>query len=314
MLDQRAAPVIASAFGLGADPRLAGPVARGEQGLLWELTTDAGRFAVKALVEPTYEDEVREDAAFQDAAVAAGILAPTILRTGDGDVLLDLDGTPVRAYGWVDLADRDPGIDAVAVGALVASLHTFGYAGANPVDPWYVDPVGAPRWDELIDAVRRAGAAFTGRLAAYRDELVAMEALLEPPRDLITCHRDLWADNVRATPDGSIAVIDWENGGLADPSQELALVLFEYADADEVRAGELYGAYLEGGGPGRLRDRGTFAMAIAQLGHIAEWALERWLQAEAPAERERLASLVGEVLDRPLTIATIDRLVETVGG
>ncbi|HEY7478184.1 MAG TPA: aminoglycoside phosphotransferase family protein [Actinomycetota bacterium] len=314
MLDQRAADPVAAAFGLGPNPRLRGPVARGEQGLLWELITDDGRFAVKALLERTVEAEVREDAAFQDAAVAAGILAPPIRRTAEGDVLLDLDGTPVRAYGWVDLHDRDPGIDAGAVGALVASLHRLGYVGTNPTDPWYVDPVGTPRWDELVAAVRAADAAFAEPLAAYRDELVAMEALLEPPRDLITCHRDLWADNVRATPDGSLAVIDWENGGLADPSQELALVLFEYADADAHRAEALSRAYRDAGGPGHVRDRGAFAMVIAQLGHIAEWALERWLEAEEPGERDRLAALIGEVLDRPLTIAAIDQLVEAVGS
>jgi Ser/Thr protein kinase RdoA (MazF antagonist) len=314
MLDQRAARPIAAAFGLGRDPHLTGPVARGEQGLLWHLATDDGRFAIKALLEPTREEAVRADAAFQDAAVAAGIPAPPIRRTAAGDVLLDIDGAQVRAYGWLDLLEPDPAIDAAAVGQLVASLHTLGYAGTNPVDPWYVDPVRAPRWDELVAAVRSADAGFADGFAAYRDELVAMEALVEPPRDPITCHRDLWADNVRATPDGSLAVIDWENGGLADPSQELALVLFEYADADEVRARALHAAYIEHGGPGRIRDRGTFAMVIAQLGHIAEWALERWLAADAPPERERLEALVGEVLDRPLTIAGIDRLVEAVSG
>jgi aminoglycoside phosphotransferase (APT) family kinase protein len=137
---------------------------------------------------------------------------------------------------------------------------------------------------------------------------------LEPPGELITCHRDLWADNVRATPGGSLAVIDWENGGLADPSQELALVLFEYADGDPRRARALVGAYRDAGGPGRIVGRGTFSMTIAQLGHIAEWALERWLEAEGAAERERLEALVGEVLGRPLTIDAIDRLVEAVAS
>jgi Phosphotransferase enzyme family len=314
MLDQRAAVPVAAAFGLGPNPRLVGPVARGEQGLLWELSSDTGRFAVKALLEPTVEDDVREDAAFQDAAVAAGITAPRIRRTEAGRVLLDLDGTSVRAYGWVDLHDRDPGIEAEAVGSLVASLHRLNHAGTNPVDAWYVDPVGAPRWDELVAAVRAARARFAEPLAAYRDELVTMEAHLEPPRDLLTCHRDLWADNVRATLDGSLCVIDWENAGLADPSQELAVVLFEYAGADVGRARALCDAYVEGGGPGRIRDRGSFAMAVAQLGHIAEWALERWLAAGTPAERQRLEALIGEVLERPLTNAGIDRLVEAVGS
>ena len=30
----------------------------------------------------------------------------------------------------------------------------------------------------------------------------------EPPRDLATCHRDLWADNVLPTQGGGLCVID----------------------------------------------------------------------------------------------------------
>ncbi len=313
MLDPASVGAIAAAFGVGFPARLEGPVARGEQGLIWDLRTPSGRYAVKELLEATTEDEVREDARFQEAACASGIPAPTIVRTTDGAVLLDLDGTPVRAYGWVDLHERDPGIDPGAVGSLVASLHRLAFEGSNPVDPWYTDPVGVARWDELVREVSAAGASSAEGFAAYRDELVAMEALLQPPRELLTCHRDLWADNVRATPDGSVCVIDWENGGLADPSQELAVVLFEYAGEDDERARALYGAYVDAGGPGRIRDRGTFSMVIAQLGHIGEWALERWLEAGAGPERDRLSALVDEVLTRPLTLSGIDRLVDAVG-
>jgi Ser/Thr protein kinase RdoA (MazF antagonist) len=312
VLDPGSADAIAAAFGVGSPAQLAGPVARGEQGLIWELGTPSGRFAVKELLEPTAEGEVREDARFQEAACARGIPAPAIVRTIAGDVLLDLDGTPVRAYGWVDLLERDPGIEPAAVGGLVSALHRLGFQGSNPVDPWYVEPVGAARWDELIRQVRAAGAPFAEGLAGYRDELVALEALLEPARERITCHRDLWADNVRATTDGSVCVIDWENGGLADPSQELALVLFEFAGEDDDRARTLYAAYVDDGGPGRIRDRGTFSMLIAQLGHIGEWALERWLGAGHGPERERLSALVDEVLMRPLTVAGIDRLLGAV--
>ncbi len=312
MLDPGSAEVVAAAFGLGTAERLAGPVAGGEQGLIWELRTASGRYAVKALFERATESEVGDDARFQDAARASGIPAPAIVRTTEGAVLLDVEGTQVRTYGWVDLLERDPGLDPVAVGSLVASLHRLGYEGTNPVDPWYVDPVGAAQWDVLVDAVVAAGAPFAEALAAYQDELVALETLLEPPLDLITCHRDLWADNLRATPDGSVCVIDWENGGLADPSQELALLLFEFGDADDGRAHNLYRAYVNAGGPGRIRDRGTFSMLIAQLGHIGQWALQRWLGTEPGVERERLSETVGEVIDRPLTVAGVDRLIEAV--
>ena len=132
-----------------------------------------------------------------------------------------------RVFGWLDLAGRDPMVDPVAVGTVVAAVHRVRHDAGIPVHPWYSDPVGAAAWDDLVAALSAAGAPFSDELAAYRDELVAMEGLLEPASRLQTCHRDLWADNILGTDDG-LCVIDWENCGLADPSQELAMVLFEF--------------------------------------------------------------------------------------
>ena len=84
---------------------------------------------------------------------------------------------------------------------------------------------------------------------------------------------DLWADNARGTPSGGLCVIDWENGGLADPNQELGIALFEFGLGDAARERALYDGYLDGGGLGRIEGPGDFSMLIAQLGHITEWAL-----------------------------------------
>jgi thiamine kinase-like enzyme len=53
--------------------------------------------------------------------------------------------------------------------------------------------------------------------------------------ELRTCHRDLFADNVLGTEAGGLCVIDWENCGLADPSQELGLVAFDFGAGDPDR-------------------------------------------------------------------------------
>ena len=71
-------------------------------------------------------------------------------------------------------------------------------------------------------------APFAAEMAALRVELIALESLLEAPRELQVCHCDLWADNLLGTPAGALCVIDWENAGTADPSQELAMVLYEF--------------------------------------------------------------------------------------
>ena len=115
---------------------------------------------------------------------------------------------------------------------MVAAIHRVPTAELDPPDPWYQEPVGADRWDPLVEELRQARALFAGRLADLRDELVALGSWIEPPTTLRTCHRDLWADNVLATPEGGVCVIDWENSGSADPSQELAFARFEFARTD----------------------------------------------------------------------------------
>ena len=156
------------------------------------------------------------------------------------------------------MAPADGGIDPAAVGSMLARLHTCGFEGRVGTHWWYRTPVGADRWDELVEGTERAGAPFAADLRAMRDELVALEQVLQDPPVVQTCHRDVWADNVRATPAGPLVVIDWEGMGLADPSGELAMVLFEFAHADANRAHALAEAYRAGGGPGRVDHLGVF--------------------------------------------------------
>ena len=140
-------------------------------------------------------------------------------------------------------------------------------------------------------------------------ELVALEAYLgRPPRDLRTCHRDLCADNVRRARPGGLCVFDFDNAGLADPSQELAVVLVEYG-AEPGRAGLIRAAYAEAGGPGRVGDPTDFAMVIAQLSHIVVEGCRRWLAADTDAERADNEGWVREFVDQPLTRTGIAALL-----
>lgn len=336
MLETGDATEIAARFSLGEAATLSGPVARGEVGQVWRLSTSRGTFAVKEPFEPIPPDEVREHADYQEAAHAAGIPAPAVLRAGDGDAFAELAGVQLRAFEWVDLLERDANVDPAQVGRIVASIHRLDFRGRLPTDPWYTDAVGSDRWDALLDALHANGAPFAERLSGMRDELVALEALMEEPHELQTCHRDLWADNVLRTTAGGLCVIDWENCGLADPSQELALVLFEFGLGDPHRARALYQAYLEAGGPGRIDRRGSFSMVIAQLGHIGADACARWLDpggseterdrhearaeqfirwlhpGESDTERERQEARVEEFVKLPLTREAIDGLLAAI--
>ena len=313
MLAPGHAEAIARAFSLGEDAVLVGSPVRGEQGQIWRLTTSRGSFAVKESFEPLADTELQEEAEYQEAVSAAGVPVPLVVRTTGGRVLADLDDAQVRVYEWVDMGEVDRTLDPALIGRTVAAIHRVRFPGRRPTDAWYVDPVGGTRWDKLVARLRERGAPFAEDVASYRDELVALEGLLEPPGDLQTCHRDLWADNVRSVASGGVCVIDWENCGLADPSQELAMVLFEFADGSPSRARALHDAYVDAGGPGRVDRPGHFSMAIAQLGHIGEMACTTWLDPNEPeVERERAVTRAAEFTDLALTRATIDALLDAL--
>ena len=189
---------IARVYGLGVRARLTGRVERGEQGQVWQLETERGMWAVKtAFGVPAELDG--EDADFQSAAHAAGVPVPAVARTQTGDVFAVIAGVHVRAYEWVEIGPPDRTLDPAEVGRVAAAMHRVEFEGRRPEDPWYTDPVGAGVWDDLIGDLAAAGAPFAGDMAAIRDDLVALEALIEPARELRTCHRDLWADNLRPT-------------------------------------------------------------------------------------------------------------------
>jgi hypothetical protein len=311
VIDPGTAQEIADRFDVGSDASLSGPTARGKLGQVSKLTTSQGRFAVKESFG-AFEERDGEDAAFEEAARAVGVPTPEVRWTTNRSLIVPIADEEVRLFGWVDLCDPDPSADPAEIGVLLAALHRVPFRGTRPVHPWYFEPVGPTRWDGLVEELRGAGAPFAEDLAAYRDELVAMEALIGPPELLRTCHRDLWADNLRTTPQGGLCVIDWDNCGLADPSQELAVVLFEFSGGSAERARTLHESYLAEGGEGAVDGRTDFSMAIAQLGHIGEEAARRWLASGTEADRAENEAWFREFVDRPLTGAGIDELLEAV--
>ncbi|MEP6797213.1 MAG: phosphotransferase [Lapillicoccus sp.] len=316
---------VRAAFGLPPGTLTADPVARGLQGVVHRFDADDGsRWAVKIALSPPAGPEVAFSAAFEEAAASAGIPAPGVRRTVDGQVLATIAGHTVRVAPWVDLQGPDIGLDPASVGQLLARLHavperaSFSSKGIG-VHSWYCQPVGGVAWDAHIRRCRRLGAPFAERLSGHRDVLVDLERLLAPPDRLQTCHRDLFADNVRGTAAGGVCVVDFDNAGPAAPSQELAFVLVEFGtDAsgvvDAARCHSLLEAYAAAGGPGRLTGPGAFSMVIAVLGHLVELGVEHWCDATedpaiASADLAGPQAMVLGVLDRPFTLDVVHGLL-----
>lgn len=312
MLSPDAAGHLSDRFALGAHPRLEGPVARGQLGQVWRLSTDTGQFAVKEWFAGPNVGEVDRDAEFSELARMAGVLVPEVVRTVDGDVTAFVGDTMIRVCTWLDLEPRTRGLDPAAVGSVVARLHHVGTRTDEPVARWFSEGFGPVAWCALLEHLVDEDAPFVADFAPLVGSLIEVESVMVPHESPIVCHRDLWADNVLPTSDGRICVIDFENLGPADPSQELAMVLFEFGDDDAARARDLYTAYLEAGGPARITHPGDFTMLIAEQAHIGHLAASRWVSERDQAERRRLEAWFRELLDDPVTLPRIDRILTAV--
>lgn len=304
----RSAEWFVDRFGLTGDASLVGPVDRGFQGQVWQLVCGSGTYAVKETTAPLAPAQVRAAYALQTRAAARGVAAPRQLPTVDGEPAAYVDGETWRVFDWVTLAGPDRGLDPAAVGRLLAALHATGGPADGKVDGWYVDAIGRDRWVELIAELRCAGAPFADDLDAQLDDLLALAATFEPPQDQLMCHRDLWADNVRAGPAGPV-VIDWDNCGPASAVGELAMVLVEFGTSAG-RARLLYDAYCGAGGPARLVGLGDFTMPGAVLQHLLELGATQWLAAGGDQARQRAEQRVREFTDDPFGVAQAAELLD----
>lgn len=304
---------VAAAYDLGrplSEPVFAG---RGQVGVIWRLDTDRGSYAVKP--QPGIDEAAAGAAQARIAALCAeGVSTPRARRAGDGRLVVAVRGMDVRVYDWADLAEPDPGLDPAAVGALLGRLHRVPIPVSGQVDDWFVAPVSPPRWRDLAAALARARAPFADEFAESVPVFIDLQRFFVAPGRLQWCHRDLWADNVRRTPDGGLTVIDWDNAGPESAVQELCCLLAEFAYGNADRAHALGAAYLAEGGPGLPTGPGDFTMAAAQFGHFAESAAQRWLDAGTDDARGRAEAWFREGYDRPLDRAGIDLLLEALAG
>jgi Ser/Thr protein kinase RdoA (MazF antagonist) len=320
----------AAAFELGrilGEPVIA---ARGEMGRIWRLETTTGPWALKEVFRPAADaaELARIDAAFQEAALGAGVPLPRPIVARDGRVLVEVGPADhrrsIRVYSWVDLRGRDAIVPIPEVAAILGRLHGLAIADTRPTDPWFREPVPADRWPELLGRARAVGVSWADALERVVPDLVvgtelAMRAFASSgsgggPPDLaaatITCHLDYNPENVLLDTSGRPVVVDWENSGPELPDQELASAVAEFV-ADPADTAAFLWAYADAGGPALLRGRSSFGMVLTVQSALVRTYAERALDPSfSDEDRARSAHWIADIAAQVFTVERIDRWLD----
>jgi hypothetical protein len=162
---------------------------------------------------------------YREIAPVIGIRVPACYRAEDGP-----DGTLLELE---DLSEWTPGAAPAAVGAVMRELHTRWSGEVAERWPWLravaeeaglIERLYDDAWPrladrpELSDQVRELGQSLVGNV-------VAAERQIATAGELTLVHGDLSAQNLRTSPTGEIALLDWEDVTAAPGAVDLAWFL-----------------------------------------------------------------------------------------
>lgn len=320
-MDASTAAAVAESFALGALVDVPLLADAGEQGRIWCLTTERGRWAVKEVPGPLDEERADRSLRFQErAAVRVGVALP--VRTSDGRAILDgstvgAAGCGYLAFAWLDL-DPSAATTVNDIGRAAAALHLVDLPADVDVEPWVARGLTDDDWQQILAAADDAGApwrpALVDMLPTLR-ELRSVVTGLDPAR-VRACHRDLNVVNVRRTRAGEVVVLDWDNVGPMDPVRELAeLLVVQTLSGPIERALELNDAYASAGGPARIRELADFSLVSIRAEQLIRQYAWQWLDASAaPDARSFAGQRLGWILAarEPISLTSISALLHRV--
>jgi hypothetical protein len=317
------AEALANAFDLGGVIGSASPVMYAVEGRSWSITTDRGRWLASTVFDWMTEAHTDVGARLRDAAVAAGVTAPTPVRSRHGRLLEPVQGQKWRIHEWIEVgpAPQMPVAAAVArqAGTILGTLHALAIPGEAPVGEYLSSRWSRTAWKALADEARAADKPWAERLRAFLPTLFEL-GTIEPDideKELIVCNLVLNPENVRIGHDDVLVVTEWGLAGSLTPSLELGWALTQWALLPSINRTAI-AAFRDGyvSAAGRWPELGMASFGTAVTMYL-NWMYQTICASMNARDKDHVAFAEREtvdLLDRPMTRASLEELLAAVDG
>jgi Ser/Thr protein kinase RdoA (MazF antagonist) len=317
------ADALATAFGLGRVATAASPVSFTPSGRCWSITTDRGRWLAVTVYPWITNTQAEIGAQLRDAAVAAGVAAPTPVRTPHGRLIEAVQGQNWRVHEWIDVGPSPvtPTPTAVArrIGTTYGTLHRLAIPSEAPINPYLTLRRPDAEWKRLLDRARAAQKPWAEQLNEALPSLFDLRTIASnaDADEFILCNCNLIPENVRMGHDDQLVVTEWDFAGSLAPKLELGSALVHWTLRPSVNRTTIT-AFRDGyvHTAGRWPELGLASFAVAVTGWL-NWTYNTICEAIDPADNDHATFADRETVDllnHPMTRSSLQQILAAVNA
>ncbi|WP_433015008.1 hypothetical protein [Kribbella sp. CA-294648] len=315
------AEALAEAFGLGVVTAPASPVSFTPMGRCWSITTDRGRWLAVTVYAWITNEQAELGARLRDAAAAAGVVAPTPVRSPRGHLIETVHDQSWRVHEWIEVGPAPvlptPSVVARGIGTAYGLLHSLALPSETPISWYLTTRKSSGDWEKLLHRARVAGKPWGSQLAAALPvwaDLRRIELEVDPA-DLILCNSNVIPEHVRIGHNNELVITEWDFTGSLTPAQEVGYALTHWAlrpSLNPQAVTAFRAGYTESAGRWPELDLSSFAVAISGW---LNWMYNTICEAIDPADADQSDTAERgtlDILNRPMTRASLQELLVAV--
>jgi len=259
-------------------------------------------------------------ARLRDAAVAAGVSAPTRVRSPEGRLIETVQGQNWRVHEWIEVGPSPvaPTPTAVArrIGEIFGTLHLLAIPSDAPVNPYVTMRRPEAEWAELLGRARAAGKPWAEQLAATLPTIFDLHTIKADfdGAEFILCNQVLNPEQVRLSHNDHLVVTEWDFTGSLTPEYELAWALTHWTLRPSINPTAI-AAFRDGyiHAAGHWPDLTLSSFATAVTGWL-NWTYNTICESISPTDPDHANFADREstdLLNHPMTRTSLNQLLTT---